>query len=318
MENTDNPKSSSTVKVMIAAAVLLVVFGVAFVLVLRSYTKEDESRAAVVSDAEAKDPDYVEVSVKIVSVDPIKGDAVARIEFEPHGSLTTDEGVTVARDLKLYVNSANGKQEHDFSKGKRMNPIETVVDMYDGQVMDYPFDSHKAQLTLAFIAPAPKENKQAGAATRAEDDSAGAPAEEPGDEAVPVTVELYGSVAGLKMEAKKSSDSTPEFVTIDLDISRASTARFFSLFIMTAMWALTVAVLLLTLFVAFGNRKIELAMFSFLGALLFAFPALRNSQPGTPPIGTLGDFIAFFWAEVIIALCLLALLALWLYRKPAK
>src|SRR6185437_14931326 len=62
------------------------------------------------------------------------------------------------------------------------------------------------------------------------------------------------------------------------------------------------------------HRKIEISMFSFLGALLFAFPALRNSQPGTPPIGTMSDFIAFFWAEVIIALSLLSVVLRWIIR----
>ena len=65
-----------------------------------------------------------------------------------------------------------------------------------------------------------------------------------------------------------------------------------------------------------GHRKIEIGMFSFLGALLFAFPALRNSQPGTPPIGTMSDFLAFFWAEVIIALSLLSVVLRWIIRGP--
>jgi hypothetical protein len=49
----------------------------------------------------------------------------------------------------------------------------------------------------------------------------------------------------------------------------------------------------------------------------FAFAAVRNAQPGTPPIGTYSDFISFFWAEVIIALCLIILVFTWLLR-PAK
>jgi hypothetical protein len=101
---------------------------------------------------------------------------------------------------------------------------------------------------------------------------------------------------------------------VDLSIARASTTLFFSTFIMIAMWMLTLGVIFLVFRVYRGERKIEISMFSFLGALLFAFPALRNSQPGTPPIGTLSDFIAFFWAEVIIALSLLAVVIRWVTR----
>lgn len=49
-------------------------------------------------------------------------------------------------------------------------------------------------------------------------------------------------------------------------------------------------------------------------ALLFAFASVRNAQPGTPPIGTYSDFISFFWAEVIIALCLVILVFTWVLR----
>jgi hypothetical protein len=55
-------------------------------------------------------------------------------------------------------------------------------------------------------------------------------------------------------------------------------------------------------------------MFSFTAALLFAFAAVRNAQPGTPPIGTYSDFMSFLWAEVIIALCLIILVFTWVMR----
>jgi hypothetical protein len=102
-----------------------------------------------------------------------------------------------------------------------------------------------------------------------------------------------------------------------MNIARAATTKFFSFFVMIMMWGLTIAVLLLTLSVVLRGRKVELAMFSFTAALLFAFATVRNAQPGTPPIGTYSDFISFFWAEVIIALCLVGLVFTWLLR-PAK
>ncbi len=128
--------------------------------------------------------------------------------------------------------------------------------------------------------------------------------------------ELRGSVAGLRLDTEYAKESTPDHAIIDIGIERASTAKFFSVFIMIAMWALVIGVLFLVFRVFSGHRKIEISMFSFLGALLFAFPALRNSQPGTPPIGTLSDFIAFFWAEVIIALALLSVVLRWIIRGP--
>ncbi|KAI8926398.1 hypothetical protein BC831DRAFT_229063 [Entophlyctis helioformis] len=37
-------------------------------------------------------------------------------------------------------------------------------------------------------------------------------------------------------------------------------------------------------------------------ALLFALPALRNSQPGAPPIGCTADVAGFFWNMLITGL----------------
>ena len=134
---------------------------------------------------------------------------------------------------------------------------------------------------------------------------------------IPIGVDFFGSIPGFKIDAAKAKESTDDYVGIDMTISRASTTKFFSFFVMTMMWGLTIGVMFLTLSVVLRGRKVELAMFSFTAALLFAFAAVRNAQPGTPPIGTYSDFISFFWAEVIIAFCLVILVFTWLLR-PAK
>jgi hypothetical protein len=103
-----------------------------------------------------------------------------------------------------------------------------------------------------------------------------------------------------------------------MSFARASTVKFFSIFVMVVMWGVTIVVLLMTFSIVMRGRKIEIGMFSFLAALLFAFVALRNAQPGSPPIGSFSDYIAFFWAEILIALCLLSIIATWVYRPAAK
>jgi hypothetical protein len=325
-------------KDIIITVAIMIVFGIALVLVLNIYKSEGDKRSAAVSDLGDKDPNHIEVDVKLVSIDPNKGDIVARLEFLPKGSFTTDEGSTLARDLKLYVNSANGKQELDFPKGKRMNPMEVVVNMFDGLVTDYPFDKHSAFLEMYFLpgkeaakeksaAAAPKpaeptptptpEAPAAGEEQKKEEGAKKTEAAKPDEDDIPIGVDFVGSIPGFKIDAAKAKESTDDYVGIDMTISRAATTKFFSLFVMAMMWGLTIGVMLLTLSVVLRGRKVELAMFSFTAALLFAFAAVRNAQPGTPPIGTYSDFISFFWAEVIIALCLIILVFTWLLR-PAK
>jgi hypothetical protein len=324
-------------KDIIVTVAVLIVFGIALVLVLNIYRSEGDKRSAAVSDLGDKDPNHIEVDVKLVSIDPNKGDIVARLEFLPKGHFTTDEGSTLARDLKLFVNSATGKQELDFPKGKRMNPAEVVVNMFDGLVTDYPFDKHSAYLELYFMpgkeaakdktaeaapkpaeaAPTPKPEAPAAGEEQKKEDEKKTEAAKPDEDEVPIGVDFVGSIPGFKIDAAKAKESTNDYVGIDMTISRAATTKFFSFFVMAMMWGLTLGVLFLTLSVVLRGRKVELAMFSFTAALLFAFAAVRNTQPGTPPIGTYSDFISFFWAEVIIALCLIILVFTWLLR-PAK
>lgn len=290
------PDPAKPNKAKLVGLILLAVFAAAYVFVLYTYQSEGENRAAWLEpETQKAGENRIDVFGRIVTADPIKGDVMVRLEFKPNGNFLSPDGATLARDLELYVASAAGKNMHEFKKGKRMNPVEAVVEIYEGEPMDYPFDEHSAELAFFF--------QPAGTAG--------------GTDPVPMAVELRGSVAGLRIEAEYDTEhNKPDTAVIDISLERAGTTRFFSIFIMIAMWSLTIGVILLVFRVHSGQRKIEISMFSFLGALLFAFPALRNSQPGTPPIGTLSDFLAFFWAEVIIALSLLSVVLRWIIRGP--
>ena len=284
---------------MVIGIVLLLIFAGLYFFVLNAYRNEGANRSAeLTADTAKAGENRIDVSGRIVTADPIKGDVVVRLEFTPHGSFASGDGGMLSRDLDLYVSSATGKNVHEFKKGKRMSPVEAVVEIYEGEPMDYPFDSHSAELSFFFEPSAGKSGEPAAA------------------EAIPMAVEMHGAVAGLRLDTEYAKENTPDHAVIDVSIQRATTAVFFSVFIMIAMWALVIGVISLVYRVFAGHRKIEISMFSFLGALLFAFPALRNSQPGTPPIGTMSDFLAFFWAEVIIALSLLAVVLRWIIRGP--
>lgn len=314
---------------------IILLFGIAFFFVLRAYRQEGEKRTAVISESGERDPNHVEIFVKLVSVDPTKGDASARLEFVPHGNLASGEGHTLTKDLKLYVNSATGKQEHTFEKGKRMNPVDVTINLYDGLVTDYPFDEHHAHLELSFTSqekpkaaptPAPTptpanptgEEGNANAGEQHQTEQTPKPETATASDEIPIGVDFFGSIHGLSIQAEKSHDSNEHYVAIEMSFTRASTVKFFSIFVMFVMWGAAIAVLLMALSVALRGRKIELAMFTFMSALIFALITLRNAQPGSPPIGSYSDYLSFFWAELIIACSLLTIIGVWLSRPPAK
>jgi hypothetical protein len=274
---------------------------------LNSYKNESEKRSVFIEN-ESKNPDHIAVSANIVSIDPIKGEMSVRFSFDPTGKLEKDGALS--NDINLYVNSATGKQEYNFSKGKLMSPIDATFSLYNGLVTDYPFDKHESEMVLLTTAM-----EKAGG------DSASAPkaGEKEKMEEVPVesVVNFEGSVTGYKIEAEQNPESSESYTILNIKIGRASSIKFFSVFVMVAMWALSLMVILLVLSVLLRARKVELAMFAFCSAMLFALPALRNIQPLVPPIGAYPDYIAFFWAESIAAMALITLVITWLVR-PQK
>jgi len=308
----DNDKIS--VKEIIAAIVILALIGTGIFFTLRIFASESEQHEIVVSDAGAKKPDNLEVFVKLLSIDPIKGDTSARLEFVPHGKL--DDDGELAQDLKLYIPSANGKTEIELKKGKTIPPVEAVFSMYGGNAADYPFDAHRASFYVYAdkVSSEKKEATPKPALTEPKDDEEHATAPEPESNSVALDVSFFGSIPGYAIGVQKDKDSNETFVEGEISISRSSTVKAFSFFVAILMWGLSLAVLFLVLSVILRGRKPELAMFSFMAALLFAYYAVRNSQPNVPPIGVYSDFISFFWAEILVGACLLATVFTWVFR----
>eukprot|EP01124_Arcella_intermedia_P034339 TRINITY_DN8495_c0_g1_i1.p1 TRINITY_DN8495_c0_g1~~TRINITY_DN8495_c0_g1_i1.p1 ORF type:complete len:393 (+),score=52.76 TRINITY_DN8495_c0_g1_i1:90-1268(+) len=50
-------------------------------------------------------------------------------------------------------------------------------------------------------------------------------------------------------------------------------------------------------------------------ALIFALPALRNSQPGIPVVGAYCDVVGFFWNVALVAISAVLISTVWLIRK---
>lgn len=281
-----------------------------------------------------KHPDRIEVFAKILNLDPIKGDVTIRLEFFPDGNLVKEDG-TLAKNIKFDTDSANGKSEITFEKGKRMNATEVVLSMfgekkegsnYISKVEDYPFDSHQADLTLYFYTkPDKKKEAPKEANTESADPKKEAEVEEEEEEEVEVPhflvftdVKIGVPVAsGYNITTAKSKDSDEGYTNLKLNVARSGMVKLFAVFIMLLMWCVTLAVLGLVFMVIIKGRKPEIAMFSFIATLIFAFVTVRNSLPGVPPVGTFSDQLSFFWVEGILGACLVALVLTWVLRKPS-
>lgn len=255
----------------------------------------------------------IEAIGKIISIDPIKGDVTIRMEFFPHGSFEKEDG-TLGKTIKFDTFSSNGKQEITFDKGKRISPTEIVLNMYDGVVEDYPFDTHKANLVMFFTVKPDKPADKPKEAAPTEGEKKPEEAVEETEVEVPFTLTFAPTMPGYTITTAKSKDSDETFIDLEMTIVRSGMVKIFSVFVSLLMILVTIAVVVFTGTVVLKDRKVEIAMMSFIGTLLFAFVAVRNSQPAVPPVGILTDYLSFFWAEAVLAICLLTMIFTWVMR----
>ncbi|CAN5569057.1 hypothetical protein BH10BAC5_BH10BAC5_13150 [soil metagenome] len=292
-------KTALNTKELIYGIAGLVLFIILFTVVLNSYNREADKRSVEIVD-EDKTQDHIKTSIAITGIDPNKGELSARIFMNPEGSFINGKG-KLSKDITVYINAASVKQEFVFQKDKLISPIDVTLSLYDGLASDYPFDKHKADLYFYIE-------------TKGGKDSTGQ------IEDIPVSsqTDFLGSVQGYTIDAEKGEKTDDETNVIYIDIERSSSVKFFAYFVFTAMWLLCLIVVFMTLSVIVRRRKIELGMFAFMSAMIFALPSLRNMQPMSPPIGTIMDYTSFFWAEGLVALCLVTLVFTWLLRPGAK
>ncbi|KAI8898390.1 hypothetical protein BC833DRAFT_589981, partial [Globomyces pollinis-pini] len=106
-------------------------------------------------------------------------------------------------------------------------------------------------------------------------------------------------------------------VLIPLQIVRSKVSQLFCLFIFTSMWILSISAIILSTTLWMRRRTVEAPTIGVVGCLLFALPAIRNSQPGAPSIGSTIDCAGFFWNMFLVELSMLLLLWNYIIKKQA-
>ncbi|KAJ3314775.1 hypothetical protein HDU76_002359, partial [Blyttiomyces sp. JEL0837] len=122
-------------------------------------------------------------------------------------------------------------------------------------------------------------------------------------ETAPISMVFEGNLQTWNVEVPKLSDLDNDGATLELQLkySRSGTTQFFSVLIMVIMWALSIWSITLATTLWTRDRKVEPPTLAVSISLLFALPAVRNTQPGVPAIGCTADVVSFFWAMVLAA-----------------
>jgi len=299
----------------VQALVILLVF-VAYVAILfRNLNESDRRSLHLKSETEAANRALV--SIRVVNVDPGTGEMTARIGVQLAGSIAKDE-FTPTVNLKLLLNSSRGTQEFEFPKGRRLSPIEAVFSL-DGNMNKYPFDSYESHLGMLMTTPKRTRQKQVQPSTDEEENArrqlmVGTTTFQE-SEPVPVRLDLSASIPRMKFEGKIVEIPGEGVEGIALRLTRAGNVIVLSVLVMVLMMSLAISVLLMAVSMLTSDKGFDLLPLSLSLTLIFGLPALRNVQPGVPPVGVMGDYLSFIWAENIVGISAVMIMVTWLRRS---
>jgi hypothetical protein len=234
--------------------------------------------------------DGLVVMAKLITVDTANHSATVRVEPSPSGSFEEGNTNLLAKDVVLYTTTVNGSVAHAYRAGNFMDPFETMIPI-EGDISAYPFQHLRAGMGALATT---------GGGVRA------------GDE-IRLQLELSSDLSSYRVSPNPAKREGKQ-VEIIVKVDPSWATVLFAVFIMFVMWALALGAVSVSVNLIRRRRKFEGSFTTLLAALLFAFPTVRNSLPGIPPVGVLFDYAAFFWAEALVALSLIALLTGWTVR----
>lgn len=105
---------------------------------------------------------------------------------------------------------------------------------------------------------------------------------------------------------------------IQLKLRRADNVISASLIIQSIMIGLALSMLAMVLFGTIKGTGAALDPLFIAPVLIFGLPALRDTQPGVPPLGAFSDYLSYFWAEVIVATSTIIAMWTWITRRRLK
>jgi hypothetical protein len=219
--------------------------------------------------------DRVDVEATVQSVDAAARELVLRVRVSPRGRLGEEGGTAPVADLSLQTSVAT-LSDLAFEAHERLTPKDVRVAITGGSISDYPFDTYDTDVEFWAVLGGK-----------------------------PVPVRMLFSNADTLFSVSVTPPPSGQEAVVALKLSRSGSLLVFAVFMMVAMWALASSVLLGAWYLTTRRQGLVWPALAWMAATLFALAAFRNTAPGTPPIGCVMDWFAFFWAETVIALCLI-------------
>lgn len=282
-------------RIQIAALVLLSVFALGPLVALYYVLQQPLDPSQTLLDEAASVPDDVgRVSATILGVNAVQGEMRVRLLVVPPGTLTDAGRLTT--QLSLRVNDARGLTSYTYVASEVPGPIEVSLALTGGSVSRYPFDSYESTLAL-LLSPDDEADDEASAA-------------------IPLDLSVTTTVTDFELTAARAEgDDAPSTLTVaDITVQRTPATTVYASGIMILMWGLAVSGVLVAWSIVIWRVETPMWVYAYFVGVLFALPPLRAALPGSPPTGTLVDFVAFYWSVATIGATLLLVTGIWIRR----
>lgn len=291
----DSPESTAAVagrrrlgRRLILAALVIIVLGQIGTFVSRSRTATKGSVVHTYDGIAAVDTsDYILVNARVLEVQPVAGTQQVRLTVIPRGSYANPDGSlrqTINLDADGYVGGSI-----NLTGGEIPPPVQLVLDL-EGDLSQYPFDTYSSNLQVRLTKVVP--NTAGSGTVKA-------------DEAVPMRLAVDAKQHDWAIGSKLGDAWEDGSISVSIDARRGGAMRAFALFELVVMIALACIAAAMTYTTLITGKPLEFSMFVWLGAMLFALPAVRNTMPGVPGVGTVLDYVGFFWCLIAVASCLI-------------
>lgn len=322
-------------KLASALRILTIPLVIVFYIAVLYYNLHESDRRSLTLKQDSPAADAVHVSLKIVNLDVARGEITARMRIRLTGKIAKDE-FTPAVNLRFLVNAFQGQQRFELERGERVSPL-TVVFPLVGEQNLYPFDTHEAILAFAATkpgqetkpppAPPSASEKPASLLDRLKKLGESDAVEPPPNQLklvgktelasrtqVPVSVDLSASIPGFKFDGAIVETGQAQVTGIQLKLRRANNVIVASLGIQLMMVLLALSMLAMVLFGTMKGKGSAIDPLYIAPVLIFGLPALRDTQPGVPPLGAFSDYLSYLWAEAIVAGCTIIAIWTWIAR----
>ncbi|KAJ3205464.1 hypothetical protein HDU67_008829 [Dinochytrium kinnereticum] len=232
---------------------------------------------------------FVIIQASVTNLDLVNGAYKLKLDFNPCGAFVDRQKVVVGKSsvLGTPLKISFDNKIYNFAAGVPMASQDFSSNFDTGDINNYPFDKYTVKELYT--------EGEIGNRTALD------------TELISIALFFNAGLLTYSVGVDTLKDISREdalsghIVQLDFSVVRSVTTVFFSGLVMAIMWCLSLLAFTLAVTLWIRGRKVEPPTIAFSIALMFALPGIRNTQPGTPPIGCTADVVSFFWAMSLTA-----------------